>query len=424
MQYSRPKVSVIIPAYNAGEFIQQTVKSVLEQTYTDVECIVVNDGSTDNTRDMLQPFTDRITYLEIDNSGRAAARNRGISVSSGTYIALLDADDYWAPSKLEQQVSYLESHPSVGALGCGAFLVDRDGRQVRELQAAPSPVLSAGAEGIVCLLLLEYWLAAPLSTLMIRTECVKQASLFDESINTMEEWNLLIRLVEKWDVACVMEPLAYYRSYGLNTPMKLAPRRRQDKLVDIVKSTLDTYGHLPQVRFAADSALAYAYLRGALLDCAIEEYASAYSRLEAAANYNPELFIGPGSPFILHTAYFATSLYDDITPLSESECFASAWLSCLPQNVEGLFKNHSDLMKQIYLNWLFDCYQRRDFQMLRSAIRKLLKSEPGLLQHPGVPGILLESIMGSQLAKLLRDIKHGASRQKPRLRQNKHSALL
>ena len=410
MQALRPKVSVVIPAFNAGGFIKQTVKSVFEQTYPNLECIVVNDGSTDNTREEILPFVDRITYLETSNLGRAVARNRGIGLSSGVYIAFLDADDYWDPSKLEEQVAYLESHPSVGALGCGAYLVDRGGGLVRELPAAPSAVLPEGADGIVSLLNQEYWIAYPLSTLLIRMKCIEQISPFDESINTMEEWSLLLRLVERWDVACIMKPLAYYRSYGLYTPQKVAPRHRQDKLVNVVQSTLDIYGHLPQVQHASDTAFAYAYLRGALLDCAIGEYISACSRLESAAKCAPELFVGPDSPFILHTAYFATSLYDDITPLSESKRFVRAWLSCFPPNVERFFDNPSTLMKQIYLNWLFDCYRRSDFQMLRSEIWKLIISEPRLLRHPGVLGILLESIVGSQSVRRLRGIKRRVSK--------------
>src|ERR1041385_3866377 len=97
-----PKVSVIIPTYNHAEYLPEAIQSVLEQTYPDFELLIVNDGSTDHTGEVVQQFTDpRIHYLEQENRGATAARNTGICASSGELIALLDADDLWHPEKLQ-----------------------------------------------------------------------------------------------------------------------------------------------------------------------------------------------------------------------------------------------------------------------------------------------------------------------------------
>lgn len=400
-----PKVSVVIPAYNVGPYIRQTVDSVLDQTYGDVECIVVNDGSTDETEAILRTYENRIIYLGTDNRGRSAARNQGLRLARGDYLAFLDADDYWAPLKLEEQVAYLETHPSTGAVGCGAYLVTKTGQIVRELVAAPGASLEAGGAGIAQILTLDYWMAAPLSTLVIRAECLRQPTPLDESINTMEEWSLLLRIVEEWDLGCVMKPLAYYRSYGLYTPEKVAPRRRQDKYIEVIQRALEQFDGVPEVREASANALGLGYLRGALLECAIGADAAASTRLEAAASHAPWLFSDPNPPFIVHAAYFATSLYDDVTPLDESVRFAHQLLSCMPSSTRGDLEHSEDLLKQIHLVWLFDCYRRHAMRDIRTNIPYLLRVAPRVFQHPGTPGIALESIVGSSTMATLRRIK-------------------
>lgn len=111
---TEPVVSVIIPTYNRAGFISDAVQSVLDQTYKNIEIIVVDDGSTDGTKDVLAPFMDNIRYYYTENSGAAHARNIGLKAAVGKYIAFLDSDDAYLPYKLELQVSFMESHPEAG----------------------------------------------------------------------------------------------------------------------------------------------------------------------------------------------------------------------------------------------------------------------------------------------------------------------
>src|SRR5271156_2034659 len=101
---SRPAVSVIIPTYNYGRFVTEAVDSVLAQSYTDHEVIVVDDGSVDDTPERMQPYAERVRYLRQPNQGPSAARNNGIEAARGEYVAFLDADDLWHPRKLEAQL--------------------------------------------------------------------------------------------------------------------------------------------------------------------------------------------------------------------------------------------------------------------------------------------------------------------------------
>src|SRR6266511_4733360 len=114
LSHNPPTVSVLIPAYNCGPYVAKAVESVLCQTYRSFEIIVVNDGSTDNTENVLLPYRDRIVYLTGENRGASAARNKAFSVSKGEFMAYLDADDVWQPEKLARQVELFEANPAVG----------------------------------------------------------------------------------------------------------------------------------------------------------------------------------------------------------------------------------------------------------------------------------------------------------------------
>lgn len=121
-------VSVIVPMYNVEKYIEQCIKSVLAQTYPHFEIICVDDGCTDKTVDILSTFNDvRIRFIQQKNKGLAAARNTGINAAQGIYIALLDSDDFWAPTKLEKHVRHLQHNPQLGLSYCPSIFVDENG---------------------------------------------------------------------------------------------------------------------------------------------------------------------------------------------------------------------------------------------------------------------------------------------------------
>lgn len=113
-----PLITCIVPVYNGERFVAETIESMLAQTYRPIEVIVVNDGSTDSTPDVLGQFADRINVINQENAGQAAARNRGIEAANGDFIAFLDADDLWLPEKLEVQMKYLAANPEADLCTC------------------------------------------------------------------------------------------------------------------------------------------------------------------------------------------------------------------------------------------------------------------------------------------------------------------
>ena len=199
---SHPVVSVIIPAHNYGHFIGSPLDSLAAQTFEDWECIVVDDGSTDNTPEVVQAYAqkdERVRYLRQDNSRQAAARNNGVQNSAGRYFQFLDADDLIEPRKLERQVEYLEQHPEVDIVYGDArfFPSENPSELLYSMWGENTPwqpgISGCGSEVLLPLLKLNSILVnAPLT----RRSIVERAGLFDEELPPIEDWDFWLRCAE------------------------------------------------------------------------------------------------------------------------------------------------------------------------------------------------------------------------------------
>ena len=171
-----PKVSVIIPTYNCAHFLPDAIQSVLDQSFQDFELIVVDDGSTDNTEEVVRSFSDtRLTYIRQVHQERSAARNTGIQASGGEYVTFLDSDDRYLPGKLSLQVPVLDAHPDKGMVISGWVEVDKAGRILYERR----PWLTASD------LSAEAWLFRQLTRLganLIRREWLCRVGGFDTDL--------------------------------------------------------------------------------------------------------------------------------------------------------------------------------------------------------------------------------------------------
>lgn len=195
-------VSVIIPSFNRSSLLPRAINSVLQQTYSNFELIIVDDGSSDNTLTLQQSYPDdRLKWIRHEtNKGAAAARNSGIQNALGKYVAFLDSDDEWFPRKLEEQVSLMESSsPGVAASFTG-FMLNRIDRNIRE----PRPLAN-----------IQNWRKhltqgcnlSPGSTLMVRQAVFAQVGLFDERLNRFEDWEWLFRLTHQYQIRGISEIL-------------------------------------------------------------------------------------------------------------------------------------------------------------------------------------------------------------------------
>jgi glycosyltransferase involved in cell wall biosynthesis len=211
-------VSVIIPAYNCEKFINETLVSVINQSYSKLEIVVIDDGSTDGTRERVLSFKgqdSRIEYVNQSNSGVSAARNTGVSVSKGDYIAFLDADDVWLPDNISLKIEKIES----GDFG----LVHSDAYIIKEDSSLTGKIIS-GREGFLLNDLLawkETQVSGP-SGVLIKKEIIKDVGLFDTYLSTSADFDFFIRVAEKFKIGRVAVPTWKYRTHSSNMHKNIA----------------------------------------------------------------------------------------------------------------------------------------------------------------------------------------------------------
>ncbi len=204
------KVSVIIPAYNGDRFISEAIDGILAQTYTDYEIIVVDDGSTDNTHQVVKQYGDQIQYLSQVNQGVAASRNLGLKVSQGEYIAFLDQDDIFLPHKLASQVALLEQNSSLGMVNSGWQIVNEQG----EVEAAVQPWQQIPNLDFADLII---WKPVFLGAMLFRADWLKRSLGFDTSLEQTPDVDLVLRLAAMGCTAAWVEQTTVkYRQHEAN----------------------------------------------------------------------------------------------------------------------------------------------------------------------------------------------------------------
>jgi len=204
-----PRVSVIIPTYNRAGVIREALESVLDQTFKDIEIIVIDDGSKDNTREILEGYKDRVRYLYQGNQGISAARNRAIREAKGELIAFLDSDDFWLPFKLEEQVQIFNQNPRVGLVHFKMPVVDEAGQYYGTKPDHDS--------GLTFNDLIDKGGDYPTSSVMVRKECIDQVGSFDESLPMMEDYELWLRIAQFYDIHEIKgKVLGIYRKHATN----------------------------------------------------------------------------------------------------------------------------------------------------------------------------------------------------------------
>jgi glycosyltransferase involved in cell wall biosynthesis len=202
-------VSVIIPAYNVERFIAEAVDSALAQSYTYTEVIVVDDGSTDHTRKVLEVYGDRIKIVSQPNSGAGAARNRGMLEANGEYFAFLDGDDIWFPDKIEKELNILTKNEDVCLVSGIAECVDESGSRINVDLNYRRDVYNRSLH--LYNELLQRGNPIWTSSVVVRKSALKDTGLFDESKKRSQDYDMWIRLSEKNKFYVMGEKLGRYR---------------------------------------------------------------------------------------------------------------------------------------------------------------------------------------------------------------------
>ena len=235
-------VSVVIPAYNHSRYLRQAVDSALGQTLGPAEVFVVDDGSTDETSQVLSAYGNRIRVIRQMNCGVSSARNNGAKAATGDFLAFLDADDVWLPRKLELQAARFVASPRLGLVHCGvqdinehgdprsSHLNGLEGRVAKELLLFRRPVILGGGSGM-----------------MIRRAVFERVGGFDEQLSTSADWDLFYRIAARYQIGFVPELLLRYRVHGGNMHANVRAMER-DMLRGYAKAFDDCDGELRKIR--------------------------------------------------------------------------------------------------------------------------------------------------------------------------------
>jgi glycosyltransferase involved in cell wall biosynthesis len=210
-----PLITVIVVNYNYGRYLGECIDSVITQTYSNIEVIVVDDGSTDNSLDVLKPYRGKLLILQQENKGVSAARNAGFVASRGEWIAFLDSDDVWRREKLQQQSTYIQDS-AVGMVFCGVEYTDDSGQYLGythpllasdvlpQLVTFTSPTIAGG------------------STAVVKRECLCNLGGFDEKLSTAADLDMWTRIAAKYEIRALTAPLVKCRRHSRSMQLNVA----------------------------------------------------------------------------------------------------------------------------------------------------------------------------------------------------------
>ena len=395
------KVSAIIPAHNSAKYIVQALESVFQQTFVDYEVIVVDDGSTDNTREVVQPYLNRLRYVWQPNQERSVARNTGIAEARGEFIALLDSDDVWLPEKLERQVAALHAHPEACMAFCPAQVVDAAGQPSsfygsailnKELGEQDEVTARDYSQG------LPFNISAILpSTTLIRREALVKAGLFDPDAVPVEDWDMWIRLTRQGPFVFVPQPLCLYRIYGWQRELK---RRGTDKYVHqntyvINKVAREDPTHVSDPARVQAIAATHAY--SALASYELGDAVRGQAMLIKASELDSHLAVSNGVSDLLQNR--VESLWHDTRDEQQVLRFLDAVLTNLPLTFARPCQTSHQILSRVLMADVFTQVSSANSsghaRIKLNQVLPAIRFDPTWLRNRGVIAILARAIFAS-----------------------------
>lgn len=251
---SRPTVSIILPTYNRAATLPRALASIRAQTWRDHETIIVDDGSTDATPALLQTWTSspRVRSIRVANGGPAAARNRGIQLARGRFVAFLDSDDAWTPDKLERQLR-LRAQVGVGLIHCDMLRILPDGRtRLMRTPAVQRDRVLDGRTG-------EFQTKGlGIQSVLVERRLLAAVGGFDPALRALEDLELLLRLAHITDFAAIHAPLVHYHAGPGVSTMRLAVAQARRRLL---RRHRETVAASPRALAYQCGKIGLAYLR-------------------------------------------------------------------------------------------------------------------------------------------------------------------
>ncbi|MCQ8847217.1 glycosyltransferase [Alteromonas stellipolaris] len=232
MASEQPLISVVMPVYNAQNYILDALKSICDQTYQNLEIIVIDDGSTDSSKELIQSIADidnRLKLISRENKGLISSLNEGIEVSKGQYIARMDADDLSHPERLSRQIDYLEKHPEVGVIFSGIEYIDEYGKIIRKKISSKTRAIEP----------VELLFGCPVChpTAMFNMNKVTKIEIrYDHNFKNAEDFELWTRIISAHSISIMNEVLFQYRIHSGSITSQNSDSQRKMAVNAIVKN--------------------------------------------------------------------------------------------------------------------------------------------------------------------------------------------
>jgi len=215
-----PKVSVVVPVFNQEKYIGECVDSILGQTYPDIEAIVVDDGSTDNTSSILRSYGEKIVYIRQENKGASAALNTGLRAARGEYIGWLSSDDIYLPNKIDEQMKFFGKHKDVSATYTDFYVTDGRGKVTREIV---SPYFEDKRDFIFNMVRGNFING---SSVVFKRKCLEKVGYFDKSLKLHADGDMWFRMLKYFKFGHVPQLLLKYRWHETNASRDTVAMRR------------------------------------------------------------------------------------------------------------------------------------------------------------------------------------------------------
>ena len=392
-----PTVSVLIPSYNHAHFVTAAVNSALAQTHPDVDIIVIDDGSKDNTAEVVATFGDKVNYVYQENQGLSAARNTGIRHARGEYIALLDADDLWDPEFIEESLKVIEQNPKVGLTYSWWSHIDENGDPM------PEPgFFNQRGHLLETFAVRNYF---PPVAVLVRKNLVEEAGGFDEKLFALEDWDLWFRIAANgWEFDCVPQVLALYRRHSNNMTLDV-PRMERNQLAVLDKmsqsSVISEIGHLlPMARANVhlNSALSY-YSQG--------KQQESYGSFVTAVKIWPDLLVQDETWYRWVCAdqppgYQDTSEFKNLDQANKRYHDLLANLLSNSEVASEVEKRRKQMDKASMMMLATHYYLEDDMAGARQQVVALSRKQPQILLESKAVGLLLKSLVGRQRVRNLK----------------------
>lgn len=374
-------VSVIIPAFNQADYLASAIQSVLDQTYPAYEILVIDDGSTDRTRDVVRRFLDpSIQYVYQENRGLAAARNTGLRLATGDYISFLDADDLFLPEKIDLLVSALESHPGAGFAAGQTIAIDQRGNNLGLMTEVHGP------DNPLDLILGN---TLQVSSVLVRREWFGVAGIFDENLKACEDWDMWLRLIK---AGCPLiseaHPVAYYRFHSAQ--MTRGVERMRTAMLAVLTNVYSSANIPEDWLRRKGEAYAAVYVKAAARAYLADMITQAKRDLRLAIQSDRQLLEQDGSRLADILAGWASSPWVR-DPLRVLETIYQN----LPEEVDVLKKHANRNLSAIALDIAFQQNRLCNPTKSRHYIWRAARYQPSRLKNRGVLSVLLHSYIGS-----------------------------